>query len=51
MHDEEYKYGHKASLKSNTIAQNMIAQVYGEVNRHILFQDIVEHRYNSTEVK
>ena len=29
----------------------MFSQINGEVNWHILFQDVVNHRYNSTEVK
>ena len=29
----------------------MFAQVNREVNRHVLFQEIVDHRYDGTEVK
>ena len=29
----------------------MFAQVNGKVNRHVLFQEIVNHRYYGTEVK
>ena len=29
----------------------MFAQVTGEGNQHVLLQDIVDHRYNGTEVK
>ena len=36
---------------SNALAENMFAQVNGEENRHVLLQDIVNHRYDSTEVK
>ena len=51
MYDVEYKYRHKASLAANVIVDNMFAQVDGEGNRHVLFQDIFDHRYNGTEVK
>ena len=51
MYKVEYKYGHKASLVVNEIAENMFDQVDGEGNLHVLFQDIFNHRYNGTEVK
>ena len=35
MYEVEYQYGHKASLPTNAIAQNMFAQVVEEGNRHI----------------
>ena len=36
---------------ANAIADNMFDQVNGEVNWHILFQYIFDHRYEGTEVK
>ena len=51
MYELEYKGRHKASLAASAIVDNVFAQVYGEVNRHGLFQDVVDHRYNSTELK
>ena len=51
MYEVEYKYGHKASLQANAISENMFAQVGGERNRHVLFQDIVNHRYDGTKLK
>ena len=51
VYEVEYKDGNKDFLASNVIAENMFAQVDGEVNRHVLFQEIVVHRYNVTEVK
>ena len=51
MYEVEYKDGHKDSLAANAIAGNIFSQVYGEVNWHVLFQEIVDHRYNGTEVK
>ena len=35
---------------NKVIAENMFAQVDGEVNMHVLFQEIADHSYDSTEV-
>ena len=51
MHKVEYKDGHKYLLGANTIAENMFAQVDEKGNQHFLFQEIVDHMYDSTEVK
>ena len=51
MYEVEYKEGHKYFLAENAIVENMFSQVYGEVNRHVLFQYIVDHIYDRTEVK
>ena len=51
MYKVEYKDRHKVLLVSIAIADNMLAHVDGEENQHVLFQDIVDHRYDSTEVK
>jgi hypothetical protein len=51
MCEVEYPYGHKASLAANTIAENMFAQVGDEGNRHVLFEKIIDHRTDGTEVK
>ena len=51
MYEVEYQDGHKASLSANRIAQNMFAQVDEEGNRHILFQEIVDHRVDGKEIK
>ena len=40
MYELYYKDGHKASMAANEIAENMFAQVDGEGNRHVLFQNI-----------
>ena len=48
MYEVEYKDGHKSLLAANAIAENMFAQVDGEGNRHVLFQDIVDHMYDGT---
>ena len=51
MYEVEYQDGHKASLSANAIAQNMFAKVDEEGNRHILFQEIVDHRVDGKEFK
>ena len=51
MYEVEYQDGNKASLSDNAIAQNMFAQVDEEGNRHILFQEIVDHRMDGKEIK
>ena len=51
IYEVEYKDGHKDSLAANAIAENLFAQVYGEGNRHVLFQEIVDHMYDGAEVK
>ena len=51
MYEVEYKYRHRSLLADNAIAENIFAQVDGVENRHVLFQYIVEHRYDGTKVK
>ena len=42
-YEVEYVDGHKASLTANAIAQNMFAQVDDKGNRHVLFEEIIDH--------
>ena len=51
MYEVEYPDGYKASLAANAIAENMFAQVDEEGNRHVLFEEIVDHRTDGSEVK
>ena len=51
MYEVEYLDGHKASLSANAIAENMYAQVDEEGNRHVMFDEIVDHRCDGKEVK
>ena len=37
-------------LVENAITENMFAQVYGEENRHVLFQEVINHRYSGNKV-
>ena len=51
IYEVEFPDGHEASLAANIIAENLYAQVDIEGNRHVLFQEIVGHRTNGTEIK
>jgi hypothetical protein len=51
MYKVEYPNGHKASLAANAIAENMFAQADHEDNRHVLFEEIIDHQTDGTEVK
>ena len=51
MYEVEYLDGYKTSLAANVIAENLFAQVDEEGNRQVLFDEIVEHRTDGTEVK
>ena len=50
MYEVEYKDGHKYFLAANAISENMFDHVNEEVNQHVIFQYIVDHRYNGTEI-
>ena len=51
VYEVEYADGNKASLSANAIAINMFSQVYEEGNRHVLLDEIVDHRTDGTELK
>ena len=42
--------GHRASLAANAIAENLFAQIDGEGNHHVLFEEIMDHRTNGKQV-
>ena len=44
MYEVEYADGHKASMAENTLAINMFTQVDEDGNRHVLFDEITDHR-------
>ena len=44
VYQVEYVDGHKASLTANAIAQNMFSQFEDKGNRHVLFDEIIDHR-------
>ena len=51
IYEVEYVDGHKASLTSNAISQNMFAQFDDEGNRHVLFDAIIDHRHTALALK
>ena len=51
MYGVEYQDGTKASLAANYIAENVVAQVDQEGNRHVLLDKIIDFRVNGREVK
>ena len=50
MYEVEFQDGHKASLAANAIAENLFAQIDDEGNRHVLFEEITDHRTNGKQV-
>ena len=51
VYEVEFADGHKQSMTANTIATNMFAQVDSEGHRHVLLDEIIDHRTDGTEVK
>jgi hypothetical protein len=51
MYEVEYRNWHKASLAASAIAETVLAQVDGKGNRHVLFEEIIDHQTDGTEVK
>ena len=51
MYEVEYLDGFTTNMASNSIAENMFAQVDQEGNRHVLFDEVVEHRCDGNQVK
>ena len=51
MYEVEYADIHKASMAGNAIAQNIFAQVDEDGNRHVLFDEITDHRSDESAEK
>jgi len=51
MYEVDYQDGHKSAMAANAIAQNLFAQVDAEGNRHVLFDEIIDHHTYGKEVK
>ena len=49
-YEVEFLDGHKESLTANLIAQHLFSQIDEEGKRHILLDDIVDHRRNETAI-
>ena len=50
-YEVEFQDGHLESLSANLIAQNLYSQIDDEGKRHILLDDIVDHRKDRTAVE
>jgi hypothetical protein len=44
VYEVEFLDGHKEAMAANTIAENMFAQVDEEGNRHVILEEIIDHR-------
>ena len=51
MYEVEYADGKKSALSANLIAVNMFTQIEEEGNRHILINNITDHRFDESAVK
>ena len=51
IYEVEYHDRYKAALAANAIALNLFAQVDDEGNRHVLFDEIINHCTDGTEIK
>ena len=51
MYEIEYTYSEKSAFSANLIAEKMLAQINEEVNRHVLMDDITDHRFDEVAVK
>ena len=51
MYEVEYLDGYKTSMAANIIAENLYAQVDDHGNRQVMFDAIVDHRVDGSEVK
>ena len=50
IYEVEYSDGHKASLAANSIAINLFSQVDQEGHRHVIFDQIIDHRTDGSEL-
>ena len=51
MYEVEYADGYKAATTANNIASNLFAQVDQDGNRFVLFDEIIDHRKDGSEIK
>ena len=51
IYEVEFLDGYKESLTANEIALNLFSNVDEEGNRYVLFNEIIDHRCDGTEVK
>ena len=51
MYKVEYTDRKKFALSANLIAENIFVQIYEEGNRHVLMDEITDHRFDEAVVK
>jgi hypothetical protein len=51
LYEVEYCDGHKAAISANIIAENLFSQVDNDGHRQILFDTIIGHRTDGSEIK
>ena len=51
MYEVEYADGYKAAMTENNIASNLFAQVDQNGNHFVLFDEIIDHRKDGSEIK
>ena len=51
LYEVEYLDGYRTSLAANAIAENLFSQVDEEGNRHVLFDAIIDHRVDGSELQ
>ena len=50
MYEVEYADGYKAATTANNIASNLFAQEDQDGNRFVLFDEIIDHRKDGSEI-
>ena len=51
MYEVEYADGYKAAMVANNIASNLFAQVDQDGNCFVLFDEIIDHKKDGSEIK
>ena len=51
MHEVEYADGYKTAMAANAIANNLFTQVDQDGQHFVLFDKIIYHRTDGTEIK
>jgi hypothetical protein len=51
LYEVEYHDGHRAAMSANTIAENLFAQVDQDGHRQLLFDGIIGHRVDGSQVQ
>ena len=51
MYEVEYKYGHKVAMDVNAIASNLLAEVYQDRQRFVLFDEIIDWQTDGSQIK